>query len=119
MLAQGRVAELRCSDENPNNVRAFGMSARSLGPELEARAQYRPAGALEALEEGDADGADVVIVDPPRKGLEQGVLEILCDKRDARARSVTTLVYVSCGFESLQWQLPVLVQVTPNLNPSS
>jgi 23S rRNA (uracil1939-C5)-methyltransferase len=42
-----------------------------------------------------AADADVVIADPPRKGLDSGLLEYLCSTPPAR------LLYVSCGFESL------------------
>jgi hypothetical protein len=34
------------------------------------------------------DGADVMIVDPPRKGLEKEVLDALCDRKGGAARSV-------------------------------
>jgi tRNA/tmRNA/rRNA uracil-C5-methylase (TrmA/RlmC/RlmD family) len=107
-LGPAHVAELRCSDENPNNVRAFDMAVRSLGPDLAARAAYTALPAADALAAGEARGASVLIVDPPRKGLDQTVLDALCDPRDPRARDVRTLVYISCGFEALQWQLPVL-----------
>jgi 23S rRNA (uracil1939-C5)-methyltransferase len=42
-----------------------------------------------------AAGADVVIADPPRKGLDSGLVEYLCSTPPAR------LLYVSCGVESL------------------
>ena len=58
------------------------------------------------LDLGEADGANVIIVDPPRKGLEPAVLDCLC--RGEEVASVDTLIYVSCGFEALQRELPVL-----------
>jgi tRNA/tmRNA/rRNA uracil-C5-methylase (TrmA/RlmC/RlmD family) len=42
-----------------------------------------------------ATGADVVVADPPRKGLDSGLVEYLCSTPPAR------LLYVSCGVESL------------------
>ena len=49
-----------------------------------------PAGAVcEAM-----GGADVVIADPPRKGLDPKLLERLCADPPAR------FMYVSCGLES-------------------
>jgi 23S rRNA (uracil1939-C5)-methyltransferase len=42
-----------------------------------------------------AGGADVVIADPPRKGLDSGLMEYLRSSPPAR------LLYVSCGVESL------------------
>jgi tRNA/tmRNA/rRNA uracil-C5-methylase (TrmA/RlmC/RlmD family) len=66
--------------------------------------------AADALRAGEAEGADILIVDPPRKGLEPDVLACLCDPSDPQADSVHTLVYVSCGFDALAWQLPQLVE---------
>ena len=62
-----RCRELRASDENPNSVRAFELARHSLPAELAERAFFRPFAAVEALREGEAAGADVLIVDPPRK----------------------------------------------------
>ena len=59
--------------------------------------------ALEALEAGAAMGADTLIVDPPRKGLEEEVLAYLtAGKRDKIAGDVRRIVYVSCGFDALK-----------------
>ena len=78
------------------------------------------ASAAKALQTGQALGADVIIVDPPRKGLEQEVLDELCKEINPNqdyvesANMLTTpdhlanwandakyLIYVSCGFEAL------------------
>lgn len=78
------------------------------------------ASAAKALKTGQALGADVIIVDPPRKGLEKEVLDELCKKvnpnqdyaesaslltaQDHRANWVNDakyLIYVSCGFDAL------------------
>ena len=93
-----RCRELRCSDENPNSVRAFEKARRSLPSDLAERAFFTPLAAKEAVQEGEAAGADVLVVDPPRKGLDPEVLALLCAPDDERAASVRTLVYVSCGF---------------------
>eukprot|EP00960_Hanusia_phi_P070742 767382-Hanusia_phi.AAC.8 len=61
---------LRCSDENPANLEAFLETKRSLPAELKRKAYYTISSAEQAIEEGQVDGADVLIVDPPRKGLE-------------------------------------------------
>mmetsp|Transcript_18204 Transcript_18204/g.37386 ORF Transcript_18204/g.37386 Transcript_18204/m.37386 type:complete len:278 (+) Transcript_18204:153-986(+) len=104
------VAELRCSDENPFNVRAFERARRSLDPALAARATFTEASAAKALHIGDAKHAGVVIVDPPRKGLDQATLDALSNPDDPRCRHAHTLAYVSCGFEALALQLPALVE---------
>lgn len=85
------------------------------------KTSYFVASARKALLEGEALGADVIIVDPPRKGLEPEVLEEFCkpfspnqlfvedkdllprrqDNRINWANDVKTLIYVSCGFDAL------------------
>jgi tRNA/tmRNA/rRNA uracil-C5-methylase (TrmA/RlmC/RlmD family) len=81
---------------------------------------YAVASAKKALYDGQALGANVLIVDPPRKGLEPEVLDELCkpfnqkqdfvetkdmltidDQRVNWVNDVNTLIYVSCGFEAL------------------
>uniref|UniRef100_A0A7S0G9V6 Uncharacterized protein n=1 Tax=Proboscia inermis TaxID=420281 RepID=A0A7S0G9V6_9STRA len=94
---------------------------------------YKVASASQALNEGEAMGANVLIVDPPRKGLEEEVLHQLCQPINSRQKKtdnievlrdedgyyddeddydnanqninltndVTTLIYVSCGFDAL------------------
>eukprot|EP00978_Attheya_sp_CCMP212_P045272 scaffold339975_cov24-Attheya_sp.AAC.1 len=79
------------------------------------------ASAAKALYEGQALGANVLIVDPPRRGLEEEVLTQLCKPHNQNqdytedpmllqnrpkhqinwANDVQTLVYVSCGFDAL------------------
>jgi len=81
--------------------------------------KYTVAAAGKAMYDGQALGADVLIVDPPRKGLDDEVLNQLCKPHDADqdyvedkvmlrnnrqhnlANDVTTLIYVSCGFDAL------------------
>lgn len=48
---------------------------------------------------------DLVIVDPPRKGLDQNLLNALCAvKKNLR------LIYISCGFESFKRDCDTLLQ---------
>ena len=84
------------------------------------RASYMVASAAKALLSGQALGAEVLVVDPPRKGLEDAVLDELCkpynpnqpcvesssvltmpDEMVNWANDVQTLIYVSCGFDAL------------------
>lgn len=159
---------LRCSDENPANVRCFDRSVESLSVDMtqldresnrsrpkykskntakemtigelalmmesgesytdqvqrvggaNKKVSYMIATASKALKSGQALGANVLIVDPPRKGLEEEVLEELCkpyepnqpyvesatmlsipDERVNWVNDVQTLIYVSCGFDAL------------------
>ncbi|KAL7575883.1 hypothetical protein ACA910_003195 [Epithemia clementina (nom. ined.)] len=85
------------------------------------KTQYLAASAVEALlQHGQALGANVLVVDPPRKGLDEEVLNELCKPFDPKqpyvesptlldipdhkinwTNDVNTLVYVSCGFDAL------------------
>lgn len=84
------------------------------------KVSYLVASAAEALHKGQALGADVLIVDPPRKGLEDEVLVQLCKPQNPNqdytedptyltaprhtinwANDVRKLIYVSCGFDAL------------------
>ncbi|CAB9505338.1 Uncharacterized RNA methyltransferase pc1998 [Seminavis robusta] len=89
-------------------------------PPVGDKTSYMVASAAKALKSGQALGANVIIVDPPRKGLEFEVLDELCKPIDRHQDSVEdvsmltipdemarwtndarTLIYVSCGFEAL------------------
>jgi tRNA/tmRNA/rRNA uracil-C5-methylase (TrmA/RlmC/RlmD family) len=98
-------------------------SGTSTAPDAEREGEktsYMVASAGEALKAGQALGANVLLVDPPRKGLEYEVLEELCkpfnafqdyietktmltipDDKVNWTNDVETLVYVSCGFDAL------------------
>jgi len=84
------------------------------------KTSYLIAAAGKALQLGQALGAEVLIVDPPRRGLEDEVMEELCkpynpdqlyvesttlltipDEQVNWTNDVTTLIYVSCGFDAL------------------
>jgi len=84
------------------------------------KATYMVASAAKALQSGQALGANVIIVDPPRKGLEAEVLDVLCkevnkgqdyvedismltmqDHMANWANDARLLIYVSCGFDAL------------------
>lgn len=173
----GGIQWLRCSDENPENMRCFERAVSSMPVKItgrvpkhfqkdngkkdkrprnnkkggkpdkelsikdlmdsmmsEASDEYMPpavdpsekvtymqASAAAAILKGQALGADVLIVDPPRKGLDEPVLQQLCqpynpnqmyaEKPNALSHiprhtinwvnDVRTLIYVSCGFDAL------------------
>ena len=82
---------------------------------------YMQASAAAAILKGQALGANVLIVDPPRKGLDEPVLQQLCQSYNPNqtyaekpnvlshiprhtinwVNDVRTLIYVSCGFDAL------------------
>ena len=61
---------LRCSDENPANLDAFLQVKRRLPKNLAQRVTYTAASAEQAISMGQVEGAQVLIVDPPRRGLD-------------------------------------------------
>ena len=106
------IAELMERMESGQAVEEKDMS--------ELQPTYMVASAAKALRSGQALGADVIIVDPPRRGLESEVLDELCkavnydqdyvedismltvsDQMACWANDVRTLIYVSCGFSAL------------------
>mmetsp|Transcript_9452 Transcript_9452/g.17947 ORF Transcript_9452/g.17947 Transcript_9452/m.17947 type:complete len:432 (+) Transcript_9452:28-1323(+) len=101
------VSSLACSDENPHNKRCFEFTAARLPEELQQRLDYKSGDA--ASQAPTIAGADIVIVDPPRKGLDEEVVGALLQRgargqcgRDRGADGPWRLLYVSCGFKALQ-----------------
>jgi len=87
-----RCAEVRFNEVAPHAVLGLrhGLAGRPATEQARARVAPGPAEAcLELL-----DGADVVIVDPPRKGLEPALCDALV------ARPPHRLVYASCGLDA-------------------
>lgn len=101
---------VRCSDVNPH-LDAPVAAALALLPsaELRARATYTRLDAVDALPE--LAGADVLIVDPPRKGLDPALLRALCAPARAGgpAAGVELVAYVSCGYDALERDARALV----------
>jgi tRNA/tmRNA/rRNA uracil-C5-methylase (TrmA/RlmC/RlmD family) len=88
-----RAALVTFNEENAHALEglALGIAARSESERARARVAAGPAvRSLSVL-----DGADVVIVDPPRRGLDPELVEEL------RARPPRRLVYASCEVGSL------------------
>jgi 23S rRNA (uracil1939-C5)-methyltransferase len=88
-----RVSHIRMNEVNPASLQGLELGIA----QLEASQQQKisvlpgPAGAAHAA----ASGVELVIVDPPRKGLDQELCERLSIEPPDR------LLYVSCGLESL------------------
>jgi 23S rRNA (uracil1939-C5)-methyltransferase len=87
-----RVRELRINEVGPESLRGLEMGIAALDASDRSKVSVAPGRAGEAL--AAAEGADVVIADPPRKGLDPELLAALCERPPAR------FVYVSCGLES-------------------
>ena len=89
-----QLRELRLNESNPHALRGLEQGLAGLQPMQRAKVTLEPgpAGAMQAA----ADGADLVIVDPPRKGLESQLAQRLAERPPQR------LLYVSCALDSLR-----------------
>lgn len=88
-----RSREVRFNEVNPHGLRGLAMGIDALPPGARDKASVTGGAAAAAL--AILDGAECVVVDPPRKGLEDEVVGRLRDTRPER------LLYVSCELESL------------------
>ncbi len=87
-----RVGALHMNELSPHSLQGMALGLAGLDAASLARVQVVPGPAGEAFLA--ASGADVVIADPPRKGLDRELLEHLREHPPQR------FVYVSCGLES-------------------
>eukprot|EP00752_Nemacystus_decipiens_P008520 g7609.t1 len=97
-----KAAFVRCSDVNSFNPRSFEKSRRSLPANLQKRVSFEAMSADEAMEDGESEDCEVLIVDPPRKGLDKGVMDALVDPDDPNTQALRRVIYVSCGFDALK-----------------
>jgi tRNA/tmRNA/rRNA uracil-C5-methylase (TrmA/RlmC/RlmD family) len=88
-----RLSELRMNEISPQSLRGLELGLAELDAPTRARCSVHvgAAGAAAAI----ARAADVVIVDPPRKGLDADLTASLSEHPPER------LVYVSCALDSL------------------
>ena len=88
-----KVGHLRLNEVSPASLRGLDLGLAGLDEATRARVHVHPgtAGDQAAI----AKGADVVIADPPRKGLDPALIEQL------RAAPPARFLYVSCGLQSL------------------
>jgi 23S rRNA (uracil1939-C5)-methyltransferase len=88
------VSDLRMNEVSPHSLQGMSLGLADLDPASRAKVEVVP-GPAGAVAAAAASAANVVIVDPPRKGLDPELLEYLCEHSPER------LIYVSCGLESL------------------
>lgn len=94
------VSCITCSDENPHNRACFQLSLGMLTETFQNRASYVPKNARDMMKDPQQflRHCNVLIVDPPRKGLDDVVLDSL----SVATSNMKLLVYVSCGFDAFQ-----------------
>ncbi len=100
----GRCSKVTCVEIAPMAKSCFENMLHKLSDELAERMSYitGTAGEKTALISEDVG---VVIVDPPRKGLDKPLLKALC-----KPSHVKHLIYVSCGWERFQEDCKELVE---------
>jgi len=127
---------IESSDENPFNERCFHAAAdeltlgrggsgsngssyasqRLLDPCQRSKITYVSKSATDMVRDRFASlcDASVVIVDPPRKGLDRPVVEALCGEyqhhKHHSQQQQQHLIYVSCGFDAFRRDYKALVE---------
>src|ERR1700675_352001 len=88
-----RASEIRMNEVSPHSLQGLELGLAQLDPADRAKISVAPgpAGAARLA----ASGAQVVIADPPRRGLDPDLTEFLREQPPER------FLYVSCGLESL------------------
>jgi 23S rRNA (uracil1939-C5)-methyltransferase len=89
-----RAADIQMNELNPHSLHGLALGIAQLPPAAQARVGVLPGPAAAACPA--TVGAQVVIADPPRKGLDRALTEHL------RQHPPERLVYVSCGLESFR-----------------
>jgi tRNA/tmRNA/rRNA uracil-C5-methylase (TrmA/RlmC/RlmD family) len=87
-----RVSAVRLNELSPHSLQGLALGIEGLEDADRAKVEVVPGAAGAALQA--ASGVDVVIADPPRKGLDRELLERLVEQPPGR------FIYVSCGLES-------------------
>jgi tRNA/tmRNA/rRNA uracil-C5-methylase (TrmA/RlmC/RlmD family) len=98
-LAQ-RSSSLTLNELNPDSLAGLELGIRDLAPDVAERVRVAPGAAADCL--ASLTESDVVIVDPPRRGLDSSVVSRLIATPPER------LVYASCGLESFLEQAEAL-----------
>ena len=80
--AASRASEVLCSDNNEYVDEVFDSCADSLPVSSQESVFYECMTAEDAVQQGQCEQADVLIVDPPRKGLDQAVLDMLVNAHE-------------------------------------
>lgn len=88
-----RATEVRMNEVSPHSLEGLELGLAELDPSSRSKVSIIPGEA--GANSSRAAGAEVVIVDPPRKGLDPELCTVLSEQPPAR------LLYVSCGLESL------------------
>jgi 23S rRNA (uracil1939-C5)-methyltransferase len=102
------VDQLRCSDANPFNEACFLQARNELHSSMSKKATYFTKDATRMALDGELhQNVDILIVDPPRKGLDE---EVLVEIEKTSVSRPKRIIYVSCGFKAFQKDCSRLIQ---------
>jgi 23S rRNA (uracil1939-C5)-methyltransferase len=87
-----RVSEIRMNEVSPHSLHGLALGIENLAPADRAKVSVVAGAAADALEA--AERSQVVIVDPPRRGLDRELAAYL------REHPPDRLLYISCGLPS-------------------
>ena len=102
------TSNLLSSDENPFNKNCFMKSVHLLPSTTQERISYKSKSASAIVQDKALflqNLSEIVIVDPPKKGLDNAVLQELTQKNKKKScifNETKLLIYVSCGFEAFE-----------------
>jgi tRNA/tmRNA/rRNA uracil-C5-methylase (TrmA/RlmC/RlmD family) len=88
-----KAALVRINEVSPHSLHGLALGLADLDTAGRASVEVVPGAAGESM--AAARGVDVVIADPPRRGLDRELVEFLGEHAPQR------FIYVSCGLESL------------------
>lgn len=106
-LAASRNCAVDMIEVNPHVREPFNQTKARLPPETRDRLHMNIVSADEMPERFLAN-ADVVVVDPPRKGLDPGLMNAL---NSEQSKKVQKIIYLSCGYDALERDVLQLLQV--------
>ena len=95
-----RAQSVRFNERSSAGLAGLQAGMAALPAAIRARGSVHPGAAGDRLDV--LEGADVAIVDPPRKGLDASFLDALLSQPPRR------LVYLACGLPSLLREIPAL-----------
>mmetsp|Transcript_24226 Transcript_24226/g.35598 ORF Transcript_24226/g.35598 Transcript_24226/m.35598 type:complete len:632 (+) Transcript_24226:65-1960(+) len=110
------TSNLISSDENPHNEKCFNDSVSKFNDlSFHDRVKYIPKNATDMAQQksvfGDKSLNEIIVVDPPRKGLDDAVRKALTDDLASSSKDgPQLLVYVSCGFNAFERDCNVLLE---------
>ncbi len=89
------------SDENPYNKACFEKSVKLLPSKYREKCSYISKNATDVIKEAAvlSEDCEVLLVDPPRKGLDEYVTQSFIDATKNK-NGPKLLIYVSCGFDA-------------------